>query len=109
MTPYFLPIYLPFNEEAEHLVACVADTSNLSLSGKSGAKNKIVIASFLQAAQASDGLRFVWLTGKDNKDSHLWSFVPNLGEHTITKVRTALEASGFIKAVIYAWEFDLSD
>jgi len=109
VTPYFLPIYLPFNEEAEHLVACVADTSNLSLSGKSGAKNKIVIASFLQAAQASDGLRFVWLTGKDNKDSHLWSFVPNLGEHTITKVRTALEASGFIKAVIYAWEFDLSD
>ena len=109
VTPYFLPIYLPFNEEAKRLVAYVADTSNLSLSGKSGAKNKIVIASFLQATQASDDLRFVWLTGKDNKESHLWSFVPNVGEHTITKVRTALEASGFIKAVTYAEEFGLSD
>lgn len=109
MTPFFLPIYLPFNEEAEHLVSHVADASNLSLSGKSGAKNKIVIASFLQAAQASDDLRFVWLTGKDNKDSHLWSFIPNLGEHTITKVRTALEASGLIKSVTYAEEFGLSD
>ena len=109
VTPYFLPIYLPFIKEAEHLVSYVADTSNLSLSGKSGTKNKIVIASFLQAAQASDDLRFVWLTGKDNKDSHLWSFIPNLGEHTITKVRTALEASGFIKSITYAEEFSLSD
>lgn len=109
MTPFFLSIYLPFNEQAERLVSHVADTSNLSLSGKSGAKNKIVIASFLQAAQASDDLRFIWLTGKDNRDSHLWSFIPNLGEHTINKARTALEASGFIKAVTYAEEFGLSD
>ena len=69
MSSVFYPHYLPQNAVAERLTQQTADELGLSLSGKSGQKYQIIIASFLHAVKHRDQNTIVWRTGKDNQDS----------------------------------------
>lgn len=95
----FLPHYLPYNEAAKLLTRKIANTLNLSLSGKTGQKYEIIIASFLSAVKHRDKSTIVWRTGKDNKDSDDWAFIPNVGHSVSLNISTVLEDAGFISRV----------
>ena len=95
----FLPHYLPFNEAAKQLTREIARELNLSLSGKTGQKHEIIIASFLCAVKHRDQNTIVWRTGKDNQDSDYWAFIPNVGHSVSLKISMALEDAGFIRRV----------
>ena len=95
----FQPHYLPYNEAAKLLTRKIANTLNLSLSGKTGQKHEIIIASFLHAAKHRDENTIVWRTGKDNKDTDYWAFIPNVGQSVSLKVCAALEDAGFISRI----------
>jgi hypothetical protein len=95
----FLPHYLPFNEAAKQLTREIARELNLSLSGKTGQKHEIIIASFLCAVKHRDENTIVWRTGKDNKDSDDWAFNPKFGQSVSLKMSTALEEAGFISRI----------
>ena len=99
MSSVFYPHYLPHNAVAEHLTQQTADALGLSLSGKSGQKHQIVLASFLCAVKHRDKNTIVWRTGKDNKDSDYWAFIPIVGHSVSLKISTALEDAGFISRV----------
>ena len=99
MSNVFCPHYLPYNSVAERLTQQAADTLGLSLSGKSGQKHQIIIASFLHAVKQRADDTIVWRTGKDNKDSDAWAFIPNVGQSVSLKICTALEDAGFISRV----------
>ena len=95
----FQPHYLPHNQAAERLTNAIARELNLSLSGRTGQKHEIIIASFLHAVKHRDQNTIVWRTGKDNQDSDYWAFVPNVGQSVSLKICTALEDAGFINRV----------
>lgn len=95
----FLPHYLPYNEAAKLLTRKIANTLNLSLSGRTGQKHEIIIASFLHAVKNRDQNTIVWRTGKDNQDSDYWAFNPKVGQSVSLKICTALEDAGFISRV----------
>jgi len=95
----FYPHYLPHNAVAERLTQQTADALGLSLSGKSGQKHEIIIASFLHAVKHRDQNTIVWRTGKDNQDSDYWAFVPKVGQSVSLKISKALEEAGFISRV----------
>ena len=99
MSSVFYPHYLPHNAVAEHLTQQTADALWLSLSGKTGQKHEIIIASFLCAVKHRDDNTIVWRTGKDNKDSDDWAFNPKVGHSVSLKISTALEDAGFIRRV----------
>jgi len=92
----FCPHYLPYNSVAERLTQQAADTLGLSLSGKSGQKHQIIIASFLHAVKQRADDTIVWRTGKDNKDSDAGSF---LGSITGSRMAYILESVNKI------WDF----
>ena len=95
----FLPHYLPYNEAAKLLTYEIARELHLSLSGKTGQKHEIIIASSLYAVKHRDENTIVWRTGKDNQDSDYWAFIPNVGHSVSLKICTALEDAGFISRV----------
>ena len=95
----FQPHYLPHNQAAERLTNAIARELNLSLSGRTGQKHEIIIASFLNAVKHRDQNTIVWRTGKDNQDSDYWAFVPNVDQSVSLKICTALEDAGFISRV----------
>ena len=95
----FQPHYLPHNQAAERLTNAIARELNLSLSGRTGQKHEIIIASFLHAVKHRDQNTIVWRTGKDNQDSDYWAFVPNVGQSVSLKICTALEDAGFISRI----------
>ena len=95
----FLPHYLPYNEAAKLLTYEIARELHLSLSGKTGQKHEIIIASFLCAVKHRDENTIVWRTGKDNKDSDDWAFNPKVGQSVSLKMSTALEEAGFISRI----------
>ena len=99
MSCVFYPHYLPHNAAAERLTQQTAYALELSLSGKTGQKHEIIIASFLYAVKYRNENTIVWRTGKDNKDSDYWAFIPNVGQSVSLKISTALEDAGFIKRV----------
>ena len=99
MSSVFYPHYLPHNAVAERLTQQTADALGLSLSGKTGQKHQIIIASFLCAVKYRDKNTFVWRTGKDNQDSDYWAFIPNVGQSVSLKICTALEDAGFIRRI----------
>ena len=96
MSRVFYPHYLPYNEAAERLTKQTADALGLSLSGKSGQKHQIILASFLYAVKYRADNTIVWRTGKDNKDSDNWAFIPNVGQSVSLKISKALKDKGFI-------------
>ena len=96
MSSVFYPHYLPHNAVAEHLTQQTADALWLSLSGKTGQKHEIIIASFLCAVKHTDENTIVWRTGKDNKDSDDWAFNPKVGQSVSLKISMALKEEGFI-------------
>ena len=96
MSRVFYPHYLPCNEAAERLTKQTADALGLSLSGKSGQKHQIILASFLYAVKYRADNTIVWRTGKDNKDSDNWAFIPNVGQSVSLKISKALKDKGFI-------------
>ena len=95
----FQPHYLPHNQAAERLTNAIARELNLSLSGRTGQKHEIIIASFLSAVKHRDENTIVWRTGKDNQDSDYWAFIPNVGQSVSLKICTALEDAEFISRV----------
>jgi len=95
----FYPHYLPHNAVAERLTKQTADALGLSLLGKSGQKHEIIIASFLHAVKDRNENTIVWRTGKDNKDSDYWAFIPKVGQSVSLKISTALEEAGFISRI----------
>ena len=95
----FQPHYLPHNQAAERLTNAIARELNLSLSGRTGQKHKIIIASFLNAVKHRDQNTIVWRTGKDNQDSDYWAFIPNVGQSVSLKICTALEDVGLISRI----------
>jgi len=95
----FYPHYLPHNAVADRLTQQTADALGLSLSGKTGQKHQIIIASFLCAVKHRDENTIVWRTGKDNKDSDDWAFIPNVGQSVSLKVCAALEDVGLISRI----------
>ena len=95
----FQPHYLPHNQAAERLTNAIARELNLSLSGRTGQKHEIIIASFLHTVKHRDQNTIVWRTGKDNQDSDYWAFVPNVDQSVSLKICTALEDAGFISRV----------
>ena len=95
----FQPHYLPYNQAAERLTNAIARELNLSLSGRTGQKHEIIIASFLHAVKNRDENTIVWRTGKDNRDSDDWAFIPNVGQSVSLKVCPALEDAGFISRI----------
>ena len=95
----FQPHYLPHNQAAERLTNAIARELNLSLSGKTGQKHEIIIASFLCAVKYRNENTIVWRTGKDNQDSEYWAFNPKVGQSVSLKICTALEDAGFISRV----------
>ena len=99
MSSVFYPHYLPHNAMAERLTQQTADALGLSLSGKTGQKHEIIIASFLCAVKHRDDNTIVWRTGKDNKDSDDWAFNPKVGQSVSLKICTALEDAGFISRI----------
>ena len=99
MSNVFYPHYLPHNAVAEHLKQQTADALGLSLSGKSGQKHEIIIASFLCAVKHRNENTIVWRTGKDNKDSYDWAFNPKVGQSVSLKISMALADAGFISRV----------
>ena len=99
MSSVFYPHYLPHNAVAERLTKQTADALGLSLSGKTGQKHEIVLASFLCAVKHRDENTIVWRTGKDNQDSYDWAFNPKVGQSVSLKISTALEDAGFIRRV----------
>lgn len=100
MSSVFYPHYLPHNAAAERLTQQTADALGLSLSGKTGQKHQIIIASFLCAVKHRDDNTIVWRTGKDNQDSDYWAFIPNVGQSVSLKVCAALEGVGLISRLI---------
>ena len=84
---------------AERLTQQTADALGLSLSGKTGQKHEIIIASFLCAVKHRDENTIVWRIGKDNKDSDDWAFNPKVGQSVSLKMSTALEEAGFISRI----------
>ena len=99
MISVFYPHYLPHNAVAERLTKQTADALGLSLSGKSGQKHEIVLASFLCAVKHRGENTIVWRTGKDNQDSYDWAFNPKVGQSVSLKISTALEEAEFIRRV----------
>ena len=99
MSCVFYPHYLPHNAVAERLTQQIADALGLSLSGKSGQKHEIIIASFLCAVKHRNENTIVWRTGKDNQDSYDWAFNPKVGQSVSLKICIALEDAGFISRV----------
>ena len=99
MSSVFYPHYLPHNAVAERLTQQTADALGLSLSGKSGQKHEIILASFLCAVKHRDKGTIVWRTGKDNQDSDDWAFNPKVGQSVSLKISTALEDARFIRRV----------
>ena len=95
----FQPHYLPHNQAAELLTNAIARELNLSLSGKTGQKHEIIIASFLCAVKYRNENTIVWRTGKDNQDSDYWAFNPKVGQSVSLKICTAFEDAGFISRV----------
>jgi len=95
----FYPNYLPHNAVAERLTHQTADALGLSLSGKTGQKHQIIIASFLCAVKHRDDNTIVWRTGKDNQDSYDWAFLPKVGHSVSLKISMALEEQGFISRI----------
>ena len=99
----FQPHYLPHNQAAERLTNAIARELNLSLSGRTGQKHEIIIASFLSAVKHRDENTIVWRTGKDNQDSDYWAFIPNVGQSVSLKICTPLSASStFLGAILGA-------
>ena len=84
---------------AERLTQKTADALGLSLSGKSGQKHEIIVASFLCAVKHRNENTIVWRTGKDNQDSYDWAFNPKVGQSVSLKICIALEDAGFISRV----------
>ena len=99
MSSVFYPHHLPHNAAAQRLTKQTADALGLSLSGKTGQKHEIVLASFLCAVKHRDENTIVWRTGKDNKDSDDWAFNPKVGQSVSLKICTALEEAGFISRI----------
>ena len=99
MSSIVFPHYLPHNAVAERLIQQTADALGLSLSGKSGQKHQVIIASFLCAVKHRDENTIVWRTGKDNQDSDYWAFIPKGGHSVSLKICTALDDAGFISRV----------
>lgn len=99
MSSVFYPHYLPHNAVAERLTQQTADALGLSLLGKSGQKHQVTVASFLNAVKHRDENMIVWRTGKDNKDSDGWAFIPNVGQSVSLNICKALEDKGFISKV----------
>ena len=99
MISVFYPHYLPHNAVAERLTKQTADSLGLSLSGKTGQKHEIIIASFLCAVKHRDENTIVWRIGKDNKDSDDWACNPKVGQSVSLKMSTALEEAGFISRI----------
>ena len=95
----FQPHYLPHNQAAERLTNAIARELNLSLSGRTGQKHEIIIASFLHAVKHRDQNTIVWRTGKDNQDSDDWAFNPKVGQSVSLKISTALEDAVFISRI----------
>jgi hypothetical protein len=93
------PHYLPHNAIAERLTHQTADALGLSLSGKTGHKHEIIVASFLHAVKHRDENTIVWRTGKDNQDSDYWAFIPKVGQSISLKICTALEDVGLISRI----------
>lgn len=101
----FYPRYTALNNIAVGLVRDLAKTTGLTLSGKAGQKNNIILASFLFAAQMAQEKAFesgkscllVWLSGKVNKRIDGYLLYPNVGDTALKNAREALMHASLIE------------
>ena len=97
MNKRFKPQYLPYNDEAEALVESLAAELQLTLKGKTGAKHRTILASFLYCVQkAGVGAYLVWSGGTTSQDTTGFSFFPATGATTVRAVKAKLVELGYI-------------
>ena len=97
MNKRFKPQYLPYNDEAEALVESLAAELQLTLKGKTGAKHRTILASFLYCVQkAGVGAYLDWSGGTTSQDTTGFSFFPATGATTVRAVKAKLVELGYI-------------
>lgn len=97
MNKRFKPQYLPYNDDAEALVDSLAAELQLTLKGKTGAKHRTILASFLYCVQeAGVGAYLDWLGGTTSQDTTGFTFFPATGATTVRAVRAKLVELGYI-------------
>jgi hypothetical protein len=97
MSKRFKPQYLPYNYDARALVQTLAAELGLSLKGKTGAKHRAILSSFLFYAQSSDADTMItWSGGTTSQDTTGFSFFPASGALTIKAVRTKLVQASYL-------------
>ena len=97
MSKRFKPQYLPYNYDARALVQTLAAELGLSLKGKTGAKHRAILSSFLFYAQSSDADTIsTWSGGTTSQDTTGFSFFPASGALTIKAVRTKLVQASYL-------------
>ena len=97
MNKRFKPQYLPYNDDANALVEALAEALMITLEGKTGAKHKSILASFLYCVQETRvGAYLDWTGGTTSQDTTGFSFFPATGSRTVVKVRTKLIEAGYI-------------
>ena len=97
MNKRFKPQYLPYNDEAEALVESLAAELQLTLKGKTGAKHRTILSSFLYCVQeAGVGAFLDWSGGTTSKDTTGFTFFPATGATTVRAVKAKLVELGYI-------------
>ena len=97
MSKRFKPQYLPYNYDARALVQTLAAELGLLLKGKTGAKHRAILSSFLFYAQSSDADTMItWSGGTTSQDTTGFSFFPASGALTIKAVRTRLVQASYL-------------
>jgi len=97
MNKRFKPQYLPYNDDAEALVESLAAELQLTLKGKTGAKHRTILASFLYCVQkAGVGACLDWSGGTTSQDTTGFSFFPATGAVTVRSVRTKLSEASYV-------------
>ena len=97
MAPFFKPIYLPQNSDAQALIDELAEELCVTLKGKAGLKHNAILASFLFYAQRIGVGKFLsWPSGSTSQDTIGFSFYPATGGHTNRAVRHKLVEASYL-------------